>query len=48
MKKVQPFEYNVNQLVPGYNTIKIEVVGGEEFKGLIFEMKYRVRKKLTE
>ncbi len=48
MKKVQPFEYNVNQLVSGNNTIEIKVLGGEEFRGLIFEMKYRARKKLTE
>jgi len=48
MKKVQTFEYNVNQLVSGNNTIEIKVVGGEEFKGLIFEMQYRARKMLTE
>lgn len=48
LKKVQPFEYAVEQLVPGMNIIEIEVNGGKEYKGLIFEMNYRAKKKLTE
>ena len=48
LKKIQPFEYNVDQLLPGLNTIEIKVDGGKEYKGLIFEMTYRAKKKLTE
>ena len=48
LKKIQPFEYAVEELVPGMNTIEIRVVGGMEYKGLIFEMNYRAKKKLTE
>ncbi|MBT4333642.1 MAG: hypothetical protein HOD64_10230, partial [Candidatus Cloacimonetes bacterium] len=48
LKKIQPFESIVSGLVPGMNTIEIEVRGGREFKGLIFEMHYRAKKKLTE
>jgi len=48
LKKIQPFEYTVNQLIPGLNTIEIKVDGGKEYKGLIFEMTYRAKKKLTE
>jgi len=48
LKKIQPFEYAVEELVPGMNTIEIKVNGGMEYKGLIFEMKYRAKKKLTE
>ncbi|MDP8268167.1 MAG: hypothetical protein P9L97_05510 [Candidatus Tenebribacter davisii] len=48
LKKIQPFESAVEQLLPGINTIEIEVKGGKEYKGLIFEMNYRAKKKLTE
>ena len=48
LKKIQPFEYTVEELIPGMNTIEIEVNGGKEYKGLIFEMNYRAKKKLTE
>ena len=48
LKKVQPFEYIVEELLPGKNIIEIKVVGGMEYKGLIFEMNYRAKKKLTE
>ncbi len=48
LKKIQPFEYTVDQLLPGLNTIEIKVDGGKEYKGLIFEMTYRAKKKLTE
>ncbi|RLC57405.1 MAG: hypothetical protein DRH89_03605, partial [Candidatus Cloacimonadota bacterium] len=48
LKKIQPFEYSVEELIPGMNTIEIEVNGGKEYKGLIFEMNYRAKKKLTE
>ena len=48
LKKIQPFEYAVEELVPGRNTIEIKVDGGKEYKGLVFEMNYRAKKKLTE
>ncbi len=48
LKKIQPFESNVDNLIPGNNIIEIEVVGGKEYKGLIFEMNYRAKKRLTE
>jgi len=48
LKKIQPYESNVELLVPGMNTIEIEVKGGREYKGLIFEMHYRAKKRLTE
>jgi len=48
LKKIQPFESIIEGLVPGMNTIEIEVKGGREYKGLIFEMHYRAKKKLTE
>ena len=48
LKKVQPFEDTIAQLLPGLNSIKIQVDGGKEYKGLIFEMTYRAKKKLTE
>ena len=48
LKKIQPFEYTVDQLILGLNTIEIKVDGGKEYKGLIFEMTYRAKKKLTE
>lgn len=48
LKKIQPYESIVEVLVPGMNTIEIEVEGGKEYKGLIFEMHYRAKKRLTE
>jgi len=48
LKKIQPFEYTVEELLPGLNTIEIRVDGGMEYKGLIFEMDYRAKKMLTE
>jgi hypothetical protein len=48
LKKIQPFESVINELLPGMNILEIEVNGGKEYKGLIFEMNYRAKKKLTE
>lgn len=48
LKKIKPFESVINELQPGLNIIEIEVKGGREYKGLIFEMNYRAKKKLTE
>ena len=42
--KVQSNELVITQLIPGKNTIMVKVLGGETYKGFIFEMDYIIRK----